>query len=320
MIFKRAGLKWRSPKHLRPEEFRLLRDALNAYAGLHFPDDAAYLFERRLAPRLDALGLNSFDEYYKYLRFHLKGPGEFEQAMELLTTKETYFFRQEYQLRAFRDEVLPKLWELNRKERRLSVWSAGCSSGEEVYSIAILIHQTGLFKGWDVRVIGSDLSRLSVARARAAVYHSGSFRVTQAQLLASFFTEVESSERMGPAYQVADEIRQMCQFGQLNLLDARAAAVVGSVDAIFCRNVMIYFDVQSRRRVIDLFYERLRPGGYLMLGHSESLLNISTAFELVHLSEDLVYRRPMLKGPAEEAAAADNITQGNVMKPVRFDN
>lgn len=271
---------------LRPDEFRLLRDAINEHAGLHFDDDAAYLFERRLAERLADLELSGFDEYYKYLRFHLRGRSELEEAVELLTTKETYFFRQEYQLRAFRDEILPIVAKANAGRGRLAVWSAGCSTGEEVYSLAILVLQSGLFDGWDVRVIGSDLSRRSVARARRGVYRGASFRVLDEDIRRSFFTEVEGGE------QVVDAVKKLCHFGQLNLLDASKAAIVGRVDVIFCRNVLIYFDVNSRRRVIENLYERLVPGGFLLLGHSESLLNVSTAFELVHLKEDLVYRRP----------------------------
>ena len=275
--------RWR---RLRPDEFRLLRDLINDYAGLHFEDDAIGSFDRRLGERVAALELGGFDEYYKYLRFSQRGPHELEEAMEVLTTNETYFFRQEYQLRSFRDEVLPLLAEENASRRRLTVWSAGCSTGEEVYTVAIFIHETGLFDGWDVRVIGSDISKRSVAAARRAVYRGASFRATTEGAKNAYFRETPEG------YQVADFVRKVCHFGQLNLLDAGRAAIVGRVDAIFCRNVLIYFDTGSRRQVIDNLYERLVPGGYLMLGHSESLLNLTTAFELVHLKEDLVYRKP----------------------------
>ncbi len=283
-----------SPWRLASADFRLLRDAIKERAGLSFDDDAAYLFERRLSERVEALGLSGFSEYYKYLRFNIRGRAEMDEAIELLTTKETYFFRQEYQLHGFRDELLPRLHQANRSHRRLTVWSAGCSTGEEVYTLAILIHQTRLFDGWDVRVIGSDLSRHSVARARSGVYRGSAFRVTSKQLLDTYFTKVPGDVRGGQAYQVVDSIRRRCQFGQLNLLDPSAAPLVGRVDAVFCRNVLIYFDVEARRRVIDMLYDRLLPGGYLMLGHSESLIHVSTAFELVHLTDDLVYRRPLV--------------------------
>lgn len=272
---------------LRPDQFRLLRDLINEHAGLHYDDDSLYVFDRRLGERVVALELSGFDEYYKYLRFNIRGQAELEEAIEALTTKETYFFRQEYQLRAFRDELLPRIAQANAPRRRLTIWSAGCSSGEEVYTSAMLVDQSGRFRGWDVRIIGSDISRSNVAFARRGVYRGASFRTTPAEQLRTYFDEKDDG------YHVVDYVKKMCHFGQLNLLDGGKAAIVGRVDAIFCRNVLIYFDVRSRRRVIDNLYDRLVPGGYLLLGHSESLLNVSTAFELVHLQEDLVYRKPL---------------------------
>ncbi|HET9954482.1 MAG TPA: protein-glutamate O-methyltransferase CheR [Polyangiaceae bacterium] len=272
--------------HLSPDDFRLMRDLVYAHSGLRFEEDASLLFERRLAERVEALGLPSFGAYYKYLRFNQAGAAELEEAVERLTTKETYFFRQEYQLRAFRDELLPMLAQQNRDSKRLAVWSAGCSTGEEAYTIAILIDQSGLFHSWDVRVVGTDISKQCVAHARRGVYKASSFRTTPPEVRARYFREQPDGSH------VADEVKKLCHFGNLNLLDHSRAGLVGRVDVVFCRNVLIYFDVQSRRRVIDLFCERLLPGGYLLLGHSESLLNVTTAFELVHLREDLVYRKP----------------------------
>jgi chemotaxis protein methyltransferase CheR len=284
MSFSR-GLEARP--RLRADEFRLLRDLVNESAGLHFDDEAMFLFDRRLGERVATLELTTFDEYYKYLRFSPRGPVELEDAIELLTTKETYFFRQEYQLRSFSEEVLPRIAAANLSHRRLAIWSAGCSTGEEVYTVAALVHISGLFEGWDVRIIGSDISKHSVAAARRGVYRGASFRTTSPQLKAACFTELSDG------WHVIEPIKKLCHFGQLNLLDSGRAAMVGRVDVVFCRNVLIYFDVRSRRRVIDGLYERLVPGGYLLLGHSESLLNVTTAFELVHLKEDLVYRKPL---------------------------
>jgi chemotaxis protein methyltransferase CheR len=271
---------------IRPDEFRLLRDLVNEHAGLHFDDGSAFLFDRRLGERVAALDLSGFDEYYKHLRFNVRGRAELEEAIECLTTNETYFLRQEYQLTAFRDEILPVIAKSNAEKRRLVVWSAGCSSGEEAYSIAAMIHQSGRFIDWDVRVIGSDISKRSLSTARRGVYRANAFRGTPADFKAAYFTEREDGAH------VIDWLRRVCYFGHLNLLDGLKAATLGRVDVVFCRNVLIYFDAGSRRRVIDNLYERLNPGGYLLLGHSESLLNLSTAFELVHLSSDLVYRRP----------------------------
>ena len=123
--------------------------------------------------------------------------------------------------------------------------------------------------------------------ARRAVYRETSFRSTSEELRRAYFLEASNGAH------VIDPVKKLCHFGQLNLLDATKATIVGKVDVIFCRNVLIYFDTRSRRKVIDNLYDRLLPGGYLLLGHSESLLNLSTAFELVHLKEDLVYRKPL---------------------------
>ncbi|HEY4157481.1 MAG TPA: protein-glutamate O-methyltransferase CheR [Polyangiaceae bacterium] len=284
-------MSWRAsgePRaRLSAEEFRLLRDLVYEYAGLSFEEEATFLFDRRLGERLEALSLPSFNAYYKYLRFNVRGPAEMEEVVERLTTKETYFFRQEYQLRSFSKELLPLLARRNDDSRRLCIWSAGSSTGEEAYTLAILVRESGLFADWDVRIVGSDICKGCVTTARRGVYQSNSFRTTPEGMRSRYFREASDGVH------VSESVKQLCHFGQLNLLDSGRASMVGRVDVIFCRNVLIYFDLRSRRRVIDNLYERLLPGGYLLLGHSESLLNLSTAFELVHLREDLVYRKPL---------------------------
>ena len=280
---------------LKPDEFRLLRDLLAARAGLSFGPEARFSLERRLRERLTVLKLSSFAEYHHTLRFGPNAAAEWDEAIDLLTTNETYFFREERQLRAFQNEVLPKLREVAAARRRLAIWSAGCSTGEEVYTLAVLVHASGLFprgadapadSRWDVRIYGSDISRRCVAAARRGVYGESSFRATSPELREKHFDKVPGG------WQVVAPIRELCHFGQLNLLDEERARVLGSADAIFCRNVLIYFDARARKAAIDTLYDRLTPGGVLLLGHSESLLNVSTAFELLHLRDDLVYRKP----------------------------
>jgi chemotaxis protein methyltransferase CheR len=267
-------------------EVRQLVELFRSVAGLAFADDSGYVLERRLKDRVAALGLPSFAHYVDYLRHDPGGGAELEEALELVTTHETYFFREEYQLRAFREEVVPRLRHLVGSRRRLSVWSAGCSTGEEAYTIAMVLSHGGLPYGWDARVFGSDLSRRCVAAARRAAYGPAAFRCVPPEFRRLYF--VESPE----GTVVAPSIRAMCTFSQLNLLDRDRLAVVGRVDAIFCRNVLIYLDQEARRRVLDNVYECLLPGGFLMLGHSESLLHVSSDFEPVRLRDDLVYRKP----------------------------
>ena len=276
---------------LKVEEFRLLRDLINRFCGIAFQDDALFMVERRLKDRVAALGLGDFGQYYQFLRYHPDARAEMERAVDVLTTNETYFFREEYQLRAFRNEVLPQIaaHPTVQASKRLTLWSAGCSTGEEAYTMAMLVAESGLFPtdaGWDVRIFGNDISRRVLAGARKGVYGPSSFRAMPPEYQ-RFFVETPEGR------QVVPHIRSMCHFGHLNLLEGHKSAIVGRVDAIFCRNVLIYFDATSRQKVIDTFYERLGPGGFLLLGHSESLLNLSTAFELVHLTTDLVYRRPL---------------------------
>lgn len=267
-----------------PAEFRLLRDFINDFCGIALSEETRVVTERKLRDRLISLHLNSFGEYYHYLRYHPERRSELERAVDLLTTNETYFFRELVQLNAFAREVLPNLKASCSERRTLTVWSAGCSTGEEVYTIAILIHRSGLFKDWNVRVFGNDIARRVLQKARKGVFSESSFRAMPAQYGRHFSKTPEGSV-------VDPKIRAMCHFGHFNLLDKSRVEIVGLVDAIFCRNVLIYFDQESRRKVISTFHERLHSQGYLMLGHSESLLHTSTAFELAHLKGDLAYRK-----------------------------
>jgi chemotaxis protein methyltransferase CheR len=268
------------------EESRLLRELIYEHCGLSFGDDVRYLLERRLAPRLQAHGLADFTGYYRFLRCDPGRRTELATAAEVLTTNETYFYREPHQLRAFSEEILPVLAEEKAGQRRVRIWSAGCSSGEEVYTIAILLLRSGLFEGWNLEVFGSDIARRVLAVARAGAYGPHAFRTPEAEAIRPWF------RAEGGKWHVKDHIRSLVSFGHLNLLDDRAMCLVGSVDVIFCRNVMIYFDLAARKRVVRALCERLREGGYLLLGHSESLLDVTADFELVQLRHDLVYRKP----------------------------
>jgi chemotaxis protein methyltransferase CheR len=271
---------------LRADDFQLLRQFVNDQSGILLSPEAIATVERKLLERVLALGLPGFKEYYLYLRNHPQRKAEIERAIDLVTTNETYFFRELTQLQAFEQEVLVQLKETCRSRRRLVIWSAGCSTGEEVYTLAMLVHRSALFSGWEVRVIGNDISRRVLQVARKGVYRESSFRALPSEY-ADCFTMTPEGRSVRP------EIRNLCHFGHFNLLDDARVAMIGRVDAIFCRNVLIYFDPASRRRVIQAFYDRLEPQGYLMLGHSESLLHTSTAFELAHLRGDMAYRKPL---------------------------
>ena len=274
---------------LGESEFRLLRDLIYEHCGLYFQDEMRFLVERRLMPRLQALGLRDYESYYRYLRYDAGKRAELEAAAEALTTNETYFYREPHQLRAFAEEILPMMAVSNAKERRLRIWSAGCSTGEEAYTIAILVKTSGLFDGWDIDIFGCDIARGVLAVARAGSYGQHAFRMPESDLLRRWFHLV------GGRWTVDDSIRKMVNFGHMNLLDDKMVGLMGTADVIFCRNVMIYFDLPAKKRVLRNFHDKLREGGFMLLGHSESLLNVTADFELIHLRNDLVYRKPVAK-------------------------
>ena len=273
------------------EEVAELQAIVEGCCGVFHGVDSSYKLERRLGPRLHSLGLRSFAEYSKYLREAADGPHELAEVIEELTTHETYFFREQFQLDAFSQDVLPAIAERRRAAQHLTIWSAGCSTGEEAYTIAMILLESGLFSGWSIEVIGFDISRKVLSAARYGVYGASSFRSPNLELPGPYFTECEVDGRV--CHRVSDEIRAICSFRQVNLIDKPAIQRLGSADLIFCRNVLIYMGAEARRRIVAAFFDALVPGGYLLLGHSENLLNLETRYENVHLERDLVYRRPL---------------------------
>jgi chemotaxis protein methyltransferase CheR len=272
---------------LSEDVFRLLRDIIRDYCGMYFDDSSRYLIEKRLSRRVKSHNLSNFRDYYRFIRYERNTQAELSAVIDILTVNETYFFREQSQLKAFREEILEELKNNNKNKRTLRIWSAGCSSGEEPYTITMLIYESGLFNGWDIEVYGSDINQRVLQLARKGVYRKNSFRTTEHYYLKKYFTE-ENSE-----YRISDQIKKHVNFSYLNLLDPFKTRFLGNMDVIFCRNVLIYFDHASRRRVIDNLHNRLLDGGYLLLGHAESLMNISTAFHLRHLKNDMVYQKPV---------------------------
>jgi chemotaxis protein methyltransferase CheR len=267
------------------QEFQELQRIFNGAAGLSFDDSALSLFQRRLASRLPLHDLDSYRAYARLLQFGPHSEPELAAALDLLTSGETYFFRHREQLAVLSGTILPALAVANAASRRLNVWSAGCSSGEEAYTVAILLHESGLFEGWNVRIVGTDLSHERVELARQGCYFQGAFRSTDGRIKKTWFLEV------GRVWQVHEGLRQLCQFAPLNLLSRNPDPFVGRMDLILCRNVLIYLDDRARGRVVENLYERLMPGGYLLLGHSESLKQMGKQLELQSLAHDLAFRK-----------------------------
>jgi chemotaxis protein methyltransferase CheR len=270
------------------DEFRLVRDCIHAYCGIYFDGKSKYILEKRLSGRLVDLHLSSFYDYYHFLRFHRDREQELADIMDLLTTNETYFFRESFQLKAFSEEIIPELVvrKSERGNRSLRIWSAGCSSGEEPYTIAMLLSGIPLLSGWKIEIIGTDISHKVLQQGRRAVYGRSSFRAMDEDTLKRFFHQQDAG------FQVNDSIRELVTVSHLNLFDSHRVASLGKFDLIFCRNVIIYFDQTAKKRVIESFHSALYDGGFLLLGHSESLMNVTTRFTLRHFKNDMIYQKP----------------------------
>lgn len=270
------------------EEFLLLRDCIYGHCGIYFDLDSKYILEKRLSRRLTDLSISTYYDYYHYLKYNRNKDQELMDIMDVLTTNETYFFRESFQLKAFTDEVIPELIKVKsaRGNRSLRIWSAGCSTGEEPYTIAMLLSGIPELSGWNVEIIGTDISQRVLQHARRAVYGKSSFRTTEDHYLKSFFSPQEEG------YKVNDSIRKLVTISHLNLFDSNRMIMLGKMDLIFCRNVIIYFDMAAKKRVVESFHNALYDGGFLLLGHSESLMNVTTLFTLRHFKNDMIYQRP----------------------------
>ncbi|MDH4164166.1 MAG: protein-glutamate O-methyltransferase CheR, partial [Nitrospirota bacterium] len=176
-------------------------------------------------------------------------------------------------------------------------WSAGCSTGEEPYTIAILLLESGdWWRDWQIDILGSDINQRVLHTARKGVYKKGSHRSTPPDMLKKYFIDEGKGD-----YRIVDSVRDLVSFSSVNLLDPYKTSLIRDLDIIFCRNVIIYFDREAKKKVIESFHDKLREGGFLLLGHSESLINISTAFTLRTLRNDMVYQRPERPGTVNRA-------------------
>ncbi|WP_319541475.1 protein-glutamate O-methyltransferase CheR [uncultured Pseudodesulfovibrio sp.] len=269
------------------DEFVQLRDFIYEKSGIFVDVKRKYLFESRFSKRLGELGLPSFADYIKYLKID-RGE-ELKQLFELVTTNETSFCRDMKQLDAFRDNVLREKLDEQRKAGRLelNIWSAGCSSGEEPYTLAILILETLRLETvkWKISITAVDLSDEMVKRAKAGVYGEYSFKTTPDPIRKRYFTQVPEGWKIRP------EVQRMVKFSQMNLNDSLAVQNVPRSHIVFCRNVIIYFDDTMKRKVVKSFYDNLLPGGYLMVGHSESLHKISQTFKPLFQAGTIAYKK-----------------------------
>ena len=280
-----AGFSFNHHLDLPDDVFRQLRDAIYARSGLWFNDTSKYLIQKRLSPRARELNFESFQKYFYFLQYDARAEAEYDKVFDLVTTNETYFFREPAQLAAFAQEIVPELIE-KRPGRKIRIWSAGCSSGEEAYTIAMLLTERRFYDRTSFEIFATDINQQVLAKARKGIYRENAFRATPPEIQERYFRKEDAH-----SWRICDEIRNRVQFGRLNLYDGARVSLVGALDVIFCRNVIIYFDDASKKNVVQSFHQRLLDGGYLLLGHSESLISLSTQFKLKHLKNDMVYQK-----------------------------
>jgi chemotaxis protein methyltransferase CheR len=259
---------------LQPEQFARISQLVYRLCGIALRPGKEGLVKARLMKRLSALGLGSFEAYLEYIEGETSGQ-ELVTMIDALTTNKTSFFREPQHFTYLCQHVVPALQQTRSPIR---FWSAGCSSGEEPYSLAIVLREAlSDVDHRDVRILATDISTRILAVARQAVYGQEALSDVPQPLLHKYFTPVQHTST--PAYQVKDAVRAMVRLVRLNLM--QEWPMRGPFDAIFCRNVMIYFDKPTQGWLVQRFWTLLRPGGHLFIGHSESLSGESHAFRYI---------------------------------------
>ena len=270
---------------LTEKEFRIIQEFIHERFGIFLKDEKHSFIQMKLYPRVTSLGFQSFTEYFQYIKYSSESDRELAHMISSLTNTETYFFRELPQLNVFHDILLPEFRDKkgSQNEKMLKILSAGCSSGEEVYTLAMMTFDTGqFFWGWDVEIIGMDINEKALETARTGIYYERSFRMTDPSYKEKFFTPNSGD------YIAKHNIKRMTTFisGNISLpLPFR------DIDIILCRNVLIYFSEDKMKMAVENFYNALRPGGYLLLGHSETLTGICDKFETKRFPGTIIYQK-----------------------------
>jgi chemotaxis protein methyltransferase CheR len=263
-------------------EFRQLRDVIRERFGIFFDDTKRFLLQSRLQTRLVKCSAANFGAYYRLLTMHREGESEWEELASVLSNNETYFFRERAQLDILTKDVVDD--SLRSVTPSLRVWSAACSSGEEPYSLAMALSESRRLAASQIDIQATDISPRVLEKSQTAFYREISFRATPPELIQRYFRLFQDG------FVLTDEIKRMVEFSRLNLMDAGAIAKTGPFDAIFCRNVLIYFDKPTQKKVVEAFARALRPRGFLFLGHAESIMRLTDLYDPVVTPKAIYYR------------------------------
>lgn len=271
------------------EEFDKFREFFYRQTGIYYENSKFDYVERRIAERVEKTGNPSFRSWFTFMRMDLKGE-ELQQLTNALTVNETYFFREEYQFKCLVNSVLDEILRHKKTGEKLRIWSMPCATGEEAYSLAIY-----LLEFWpsidqvDVELLASDIDTEALAAANQGVYGPRSLQHLPKSLLYNYFTQEPKSDQ----WRIKEDLRQAVTFSQVNLQELGRMRHMRDMDVIYCRNLLIYFDDTSRLKAAESLYDALNPGGFLMLGHSESMSRISSLFTVRRFKDAIVYQKPL---------------------------
>lgn len=271
--------------HLSADDLKRVCEFLYRQTGMQFGESKRYYIERRVADRIVATNCHDFSAYFGQLR---ADPVEREALINAFTVNETYFYREEHQLACLSRSLLPDLITLRRPGDKIRIWSAPCSTGEEAYSIAIwLLENWRLVDAYNVEIIGSDIDTRALHAAHEGLYGERALSRLPPEVVEAYFEPSRRHRR-----KLINDLRESVTFTKANLVDGPGLAEQGMFDVIFCRNVLIYFDDASRLTAARNLYDRLNPGGYLCLGHTESMSRISDRFLVRRFEDAVVFQRP----------------------------
>jgi len=274
--------------------FRQIRDLVYKVCGIFQLEEKLYLMADACGRRMKQVGARTPREYWDLLTAHASREAELRQLLNEVTIGETCLFRSQPQIDALRKVILPELVQEKNKQvvKRLRIWSAGCSTGEEPYTLAMnmLEESDHLLKDWTIEILATDLNDRSVETAKAGIYGDYALRCTSEYFRRKYFTPAGEKK-----LEVRPEVKKLIAFSRLNLQDDSRMLFMKGMDLIFCCNVLIYFDGPSKGKVVNHYYSNLNFGGYFFLGTSESLLNLNDHFRLVHFPGTIAYWKPSLK-------------------------
>ncbi len=270
------------------DDFEKFREFFYRKTGIMFDQSKRYFVDRRLTERIKATGNNGFKSYFIFLRFESTGK-ELQNLINALTVNETYFFREEYQFQCMVNSMLPEIISRKRIGDMIRIWSIPSSTGEEPYSIAIyLLAYWKDINKWDVEIISSDIDTQALQKAKEGIYSERSIQNLPKAILQKYFKYID-----GEYYQICEDLRNSVEFTKINVVDTKETKRHRGFDIVFCRNLLIYFDDLSRKIAVENLFDAMHPGGFICLGHSESMSRISPLFKVRKFPEAIVYQKPL---------------------------